>query len=238
MRTKKLGLKIGLRSGRKWGRKRRPILWLAGCALFVGGSAASWAAEPKPSEYLIAETEELRMAATAGPRAITDGASYWILRSNGYVQVKEGANGFHCFVERSWSGPSPSNTRLFDPRVRAPHCINPEGAQTTMREMFFVAELAMAERSPEEIEREVDEAYAEGRLTLPTELSLTYMMSKHQWLGERIGAWQPHVMLWVPYLTEEKVGAIAALGTPNAMLGGQPGSRRSVLIFPVPEFLE
>jgi len=211
---------------------------VAGTVLIFGVSSVGLAANPKPSEYLIPEKEEIRMAATAGPRSITDDATYWVLRASGYEQSKAGTNGFHCFVERSWSGPSPDNSRLFDPRVRAPHCINPEGARTTMREMFFVAEMAMASRSPKEIDSEVDRAYADGRLTLPIELSLTYMMSKHQWLGERIGAWQPHVMLWVPYLTEEKVGEITSFGTPNAMLAGQPGSRRSVLVFPVPEFLE
>ena len=193
---------------------------------------------PPPKEYLMDEAEELKLASTAAPAAISSGATYHVLRSTGFTEARKGTNGFHCFVERSWSGPSATNTRNFDPSTRAPHCINPEGGRTTMREIFLVAEKAMAGGTQEEIDRAVDQAYAEGTLTLPTELSLTYMMSAHQHLG-KAGAWQPHVMLWLPYLTESQVGEIA-LGrrTPNAVLAGKVGSRRTVLVFPVPEFIE
>ncbi|MEM7350381.1 MAG: hypothetical protein AAF657_06215 [Acidobacteriota bacterium] len=207
-------------------------LWLATIA-----AVPCLAADQEVGAYLMDEAEELRMAATAGPQAITAGATYYVLRRSGYERAKVGDNGFHCFVERSWSGPSRDNVRTFDPRVKAPHCINPEGARTTLREIFLVAELAMAGRSREEIESAVDRAYGNGTLTLPNSLSLTYMMSKHQWLGERVGPWQPHVMLWIPYLTKDQVGNIAR-PTANAMLAGKPGSRRSVLVFPVPEFIE
>lgn len=196
------------------------------------------AEQPAPERYLIEEAEELHLAASAAPAAISSGATYHVLRRNGYAEVREGTNGFHCFVERSWSGPSPTNTRNFDPSIRAPHCINPEGARTTLREIFLVAELAMAGHPAEEIDRQVERAYADGDLTLPTELSLTYMMSKHQHLG-RAGSWRPHVMLWLPYLTESQVGEIAmGRRTPNALLAGKVGSRRTVLVFPVPDFIE
>ena len=199
--------------------------------------ALTHAAAFDPKAFLMDETEEVRLAATAGPEVITSGATYYVLRSGGYTLASAGSNGFHCFVERSWSGPTPDNARTFDPKVKAPHCINPEGARTTMKEMFMVAELAMAGTSPEQIESTVDRAFSDGTLTLPTELSLTYMMSKHQWLGDRVGAWHPHVMLWIPYLTHDQVGKIT-YGTPNALLAGKPGSRRSVLVFPVPDFIE
>ena len=207
--------------------------------LVVFAVASPLAAEPAaPSDYLMDEAEELRLASTAAPPAISSGATYHALKSNGFVEVRKGTNGFHCFVERSWSGPSPTNKRNFNPGVRAPHCINPEGSRTTMREIFLVAEMAMAGRTPEEIDQAVDRAYAEGSLTLPTELSLTYMMSAHQRLG-KAGAWRPHVMLWLPYLEETQVGEIAVgRGTPNAVLGGKIGSRRTVLVFPVPDFIE
>lgn len=193
---------------------------------------------PPPGDYLMEEAEELRLASSAAPAAISSGATYYVLRQDGFVEVQRGTNGFHCFVERSWSGPSPTNTRNFDPSIRAPHCINPEGARTTMREIFMVAELAMAGRAQDEIDGAIERAYADGTLTLPTELSLTYMMSKHQHLG-KAGAWRPHVMLWLPYLTEGQVGDIAmGRRTPNALLAGKVGSRRTVLVFPVPDFIE
>ena len=199
----------------------------------TAGAAEGFSAE----SYLMEPEEELRIAATAGPEAVTKGATYYRLTAEGYEKAREGDNGFHCFVERSWTGPAPDNSRAFDPKVKAPHCINPEGARTTMQEIFLVAELAMAGRSSEEIDEAVDRAYRDGSLSLPRTLSLTYMMSAHQWLGERVGAWHPHVMLWIPFLTQEDVGNIASPRTPNALLAGKPGSRRSVLVFPVPSFI-
>ncbi len=193
---------------------------------------------PSPESYLMNEAEELKLAASAAPEAISSGATYYVLKRDGFAEARKGTNGFHCFVERSWSGPSPTNARLFDSSIRAPHCINPEGARTTMREIFLVAEMAMAGHGQEDIDPAIERAYGDGTLTLPTELSLTYMMSKHQHLG-RAGAWKPHVMLWLPYLTESQVGDIAVgRRTPNAVLAGKVGSRRTVLVFPVPDFIE
>lgn len=207
-----------------------------GLAFFVTGICA--AAAPTPDAFLMDPAEERRIAATAGPEAITSGATYYLLTRNGFESSEPGTNGFHCFVERSWTGPHPKNLRIFDPKVKAPHCINPEGARTTMQEMFLVSKLAMAGRSAQEIDLAVDRAYQDGSLKLPESLSLTYMMSKHQWLGEHVGAWHPHVMLWIPFLSEDQVGGIAGFDQPNALLAGQPKSRRSVLVFPVPTFIE
>ena len=216
--------------------------WIALISLTLLGMAGMLRAETATDEglraYLMDEQEEVRLAATAGPEGITRGASYHVLRPQGFVKVKDGTNGFHCFVERSWTGPAPDNSLNFNPRVRAPHCINPEGARTTMQEIFLISRLALAGKTPEDIRDAVDRAYSDGTLTLPTELSLTYMMSGHQFLGDRVGAWHPHVMLWIPYLTEQQVGSIAGFNNPNAFLAGKPGSRRSVLVFPVPQFIE
>ena len=214
----------------------RPIT--LACLWTLASATMILAAEPDPDAFLMDPAEERRIAATAGPEAVTSEATYYLLTRDGFQKVEDGTNGFHCFVERSWTGPDPTNARIFDPKVKAPHCINPEGARTTLQEMFLVSKLAMAGKKAEEIDRAVDRAYADGTLRLPEGLSLTYMMSKHQWLGERVGAWHPHVMLWVPYLSEGQVGKIAGFDQPNAYLAGKPGSRRSVLVFPVPTFIE
>ena len=211
------------------------MLMMAACVMPAMGAETDAKAEFDARAYLIEEAEELRLAATAGPKEITEGATYYVLRADGYAKVKDGTNGFHCFLERSWSGPSSVNKRGFNPRVRAPHCINPEGARTTMQEIFMVAKLAMAGHSGEEIDRVIERAYADGDLTLPTSLSLTYMMSKHQHLADAVGAWKPHVMMWIPYLTKDQVGLYRSS---SANLEGKPGSRRTVLVFAVPEFIE
>lgn len=205
-------------------------------------SATTTAAAPAmatafdPQPFLMSEEEEIHMASTAGPPEISKDASFYVLRKDrGYEKVKDGSNGFHCFVERSWSGPTPK--RLPDPRVRAPHCINNEGSHTTMQEIFMATKLGMEGKSSDEIDAVLDRAYRDGALKLPVDLSMTYMMSKHQWLAEGIEAWHPHMMFWIPYLTEQKVGPITKLTTKNAVLAWA-GSRRSVLVVRVPDWIE
>ena len=216
-------------------RRTKWINWTAAAALTLAAGSAS-AGTTDMSEYLMDEADELAIAATAGPNSITENATYYVLRESGFERVVDGTNGFHCFVERSWTGPRRGTDRAFDPKVRAPHCINDEGSETTMQEIFMVSHMAMAGHGNEEITREIDAAHADGRLRLPERLSLTYMMSKHQYLAEGIEAWHPHVMIWIPYLTEADVGNIP-FGTKNAVLGFPPGTRRTVLIIPVPEFI-
>lgn len=182
--------------------------------------------------YSMDEAEEIRLARTAGPESITADASVYVLRSRGYELVEKGSGPFHCFVERSWGAPHPENAITFNPKVRAPHCINAEGARTTMQEVFRVAELALAGHGSDEINRRIEAELAAGELETPTGLALTYMMSKHQWLGEGPAAWKPHVMLWMPGLTRDQVG-----GGNDTFLVGKPGSHRACLVVAVSNFI-
>lgn len=182
--------------------------------------------------YFMDEDEEIRMALTAGPESVTADASVYVLRRNGFELVRKGSGEFHCFVERSWRAPHPENEITFDPRVRAPNCINGEGARTVMKEMFKVSGLALQGLSSDEINRRIDAAFTAGELENPSRVALTYMMSKHQWLGERPGSWKPHVMIWSPGLTGAEVG-----GGNGAFLAGKPGSHRACLVVAVADFI-
>lgn len=203
----------------------------------LGLFTALTAAAGSMDAYLMEREEELALAATAGPPAVTAGATYYVLGEEGFGRAAEGDNGFHCFVERSWTGPTSDNRILFDPQTRAPHCINEVGARSTMEEMFLVSRLAMAGRDGDEIEAQVDRAYADGELRLPVGLSMTYMMSKHQDLGQGLGAWRPHLMLWIPYLEGVEAGPFPP-GSAQPQIFNKRGSRRTVLVVPVASFIE
>lgn len=182
--------------------------------------------------YFMNEAEEIGLARTAAPAAIAAQASVHVLTAKGYELAERGEGEFHCFVERSWSAPDPENRITFDPRIRAPHCINAEGAQTIMQEDFMVARLALEGLSGDEINRRVRAALASGELRSPSGMALTYMMSRHQWLGEGQSAWKPHVMLWMPGLTRAEVG-----GGNDTFMVGKPGSHRTCLVVAVSNFL-
>lgn len=181
--------------------------------------------------YFMNEAEEIRLARTAGPESVSAEASVHVLRDTGFELVERGTNGFHCFVERSWAAPRPDNSILFNPVVRAPNCINAEGARTVMRERFLIAKLALEGHDSAEINRRVDAARAAGELEDPTGVALTYMMSKHQKIGPNLDAWKPHVMLWSPGLTRDEV-----VGGNDTFLAGKPGSHRACLVVAVENF--
>ena len=207
-------------------------LMIAACLLVAGSASAS----RNIDAYLMAPDEELALAATAGPKSITEGASYYLLHRHGFELARQGSNGWYCFVERAWFRAVDGSTD-YDPRVRAPHCINDEGSQTRMRELFMISRLAIEGHTKEDVDRIINAAYASGDLRPPRRLVLTYMMSRHQWLGEKVGNWYPHVMLWLPYLDTESIGT-NDLMSGHPVIGNGAGTRDSILIIPVTEFID
>ena len=183
-------------------------------------------------DYMMEKAEELRLAATAGPVGVTAAASYYVLTANGFERETEGSNGWHCFVERAFFVPSSSGSG-YDTSIRAPHCINAEGAATRMQEVFMRARLALEGLDQEAVNAAVNAAFQSGDLRPPAGFAMTYMMSPEQWLGDDAGHWHPHLMLWVPYLDNEDVGGNPPMGV-LPFIGSDSGSRSAVLIVAVP----
>ena len=181
--------------------------------------------------YMIETAEELRLAATAAPESVTSKATFHVLADAGFEVEIAGENGWHCFVQRAFFSRSGTSSE-YDTRIRAPHCINAEGAATRMREIFLRTRLALAGQSSDEIDAIVDSAYASGDLRPPTGFAMTYMMSTEQWLGESVGAWLPHLMFWVPYLENDATGSNPPLGE-LPFIATDSGTRSAVLIVPV-----
>jgi hypothetical protein len=204
--------------------------------LLVFVSMPVLAAGPRDiSAYLMDPDDERRLAATAAPPSVSRAASYYRLTADGFVRVETGSNGWHCFVERAFWVPTRRDAAEFDPRIRAPHCINEAGARSRMREVFLEAELAIAGKTRAEARADVDAAFRDGRLRPPDGFAMTYMMSPEQWLGEDAGHWHPHLMFWVPYLSNAETGGNPPLGR-LPFVDGSSGMRSSVLIVAVPPY--
>ena len=204
-------------------------------ALLLISAVAATASARDMTPYLMEPAEEHRLASTAAPAAVTRDASYYRLTTEGYIMTSEGANGWHCFVERAFWTPSTSDAGKLDARIRAPHCINEAGATSRMQELFMEARLAIAGLSREEAAAELDAAFSDGRLRPPEGFAMTYMMSPEQWLGEQAGHWHPHLMFWVPYLSNQEVGGNAPFGT-LPFIDSSAGTRSAVLIVAVPPY--
>ena len=107
-----------------------------------------------------------------------------------------------------------------DPRVNGvfPMCFDPEAARTQMPEEMMKTELYTRRLDDATVQRQVDAAFASGTLHHPTKPAILYMMSSHQLLTATdaqgthlIGAWKPHVMIYMP---QASVGQFA-LGAEN-----------------------
>jgi hypothetical protein len=172
----------------------RSALVVSTLVAVTGSLGAQQESRPDGPE-LMNEREEARLALSAAPPHLHQDASVMVLRRDGYRLAREGTNGFTCFVER---GP--------DPRVRAPQCLDAIATQYVLPVKLEETRLRLEGLSPEQIDAEIARGFADGRFRPPTEPAFNYMLSAGQYLGEDVGQWNPHVMVYTPYRTNRQLG--------------------------------
>src|SRR5436309_3102378 len=91
---------------------------------------------PPLSEYMMPRSDEIGLAKSAAPDNISSHATIKVLTASGFQTVHDGDNGFVCVVMRGWAAPtySPVQFRdlVYDAKVRAPICFNPEASRTVL----------------------------------------------------------------------------------------------------------
>jgi len=171
---------------------------------------------PRP---LLERDREIALARSAGPSAVTDSATIFVLTSRGYEVAVHGTNGAACYVSRDWLA------------SLEPHCFDPEGAQTILPLAMQRVTLMHLGKTPAEADREIAEGLMSGKFRLPRRPVVSYMLSAAQILvsedGRNVGAWRPHLMIYYPYLTTKDLGfvndgtqeiAISDAGKPTASI--------------------
>ena len=221
-----------------------PLMWIlaAGAAVILvftalmSSSAQVATTYPPLDEYLMAQDAEIALARSAAPATISDRATIKVLTPSGYDVVSEGDNGFVCMVLRGWSAPTytPAQLRnlVYDPRVRAPICFDPEAARSVMPYYELRTELGLEGNAPDQIAAGVEAAYAEGELPRRDRVSFAYMWSADQYLFEEAGAWHPHVMVFAPYYENAMVGG-NEFGSPLPQVTDDAGTPFTVVVIPV-----
>lgn len=204
-------------------RRRIRTLAAALAAVTLAGTGPARADEPTAgSPEPLPREQEVAAALEAGPASIAEDAGVYALEASGYVQVRPSGNGFHCLVGRSAPG-------SFEPQ-----CFDEEGSATILRELLLTAELRARGLGTEEVEAGVAAAYADGRLRAPSRPGINYMLSERNLVpvDEKgtIRPYRPHVMFYVPYLTNRDVGA--GPGSPVFVVG--EGTPSAYAIVPVP----
>ena len=191
---------------------------------------------PPFREYSMARDAELELIKTAAPPSITKRATLKVLTPNGYQVAHQGENGFTCVVMRGWSAPTYTPEQFvgltYEAAIRAPICFDPTASRTVLPYYELRSKLGMEGKTPAEISDGVARAYANGTLPRREGVSFAYMWSADQHLGQGIGHWRPHVMVFAPYYTNGMVGG-NAFGSAMPQLSDDAGTPFAVVVIPV-----
>lgn len=204
--------------------------------LLPAGPAAAQRAYPPIDGYLMPRDAEVALAKSAGPPAVSDRATVKVLTKTGFVVAHEGDNGVVCLVMRGFSAPTytpaPLRDIVYDATIRAPICFTAPAAKTALPYYELRTRLALGGRSPDEIAKAVEAAYARGELPKRGAVTFGYMWSKHQHLGPGIGAWRPHMMVFAPDYENAWVGG-NAFGSELPVVTDDAGTPFAVVVIPV-----
>jgi hypothetical protein len=175
---------------------------------------------------LMEQQKEVKLALSACPTAVASNAGVYVLQSSGYVKVRESQNGFTAMVQH-----------LFPTSVE-PLCMNAEGTRTHLPQVLKVAELRAQGKNLGEIKTFMDDAFTKGVFQLPSRTSIDYMLSTQNVVPTDKGVvepFPPHVMIYVPYLTNAELGAdVDAKGNPaGPAFVAREGTRDATIIITV-----
>ena len=207
-------------------------------AMLVASVARLADAQSTPSAYPakpvpLPDSIEIALATSAAPAELSSYATVYAVRDGKVVTLRAGTNGSSCMVARDSHAGS-----LY------PICYNPEGARTVLKRELMQVRLRTLGVAEDSIDRAVEAAYKSGELEIPKDVALAYMMSPHQLLfssagkdGRRVGAWHPHLMLYVPGATPAKLG-LSDSGTGDPIQVGSPGTPQAEVIVKLPKWAD
>jgi hypothetical protein len=205
-----------------------PLIVLA--ALVLIAASPLGAQSPSPGlPALLPRAEEIALARSAAPPSVSDSATVFVLERGGFVLAERGSNGVTCLVNRS------------HPEALEPHCYDAEGSRTIVPIRLAEAKLREAGRSNEEIEAAIAAGIRNGGFELPARAVMSYMMSSAQVLhddaGRRVGAWKPHLMIYMPYVRPADLG-VSGSGAGGAPVVADAGGALASVVVVVPEFVD
>ncbi len=189
---------------------------LTALLLGYGTALAAQTNTPKPAyDFSLPREERIKLAESAAPPEISSKAAVYLLEKTGYVKIREGTNGFSCFVDRQ------------HPLNLEPTCFDAEGSDSTLATRLFVEELRASNKSEEEINVAIQDGYKTGKFHAPRKPGIVYMLSTSGCLylaqANQIVHLPPHLMFYAPYATDKDIGSPpASRDMPRVLRPGQP----------------
>jgi len=210
--------------------------WAYGLALFccaIGSAEAEEARTVYPAmaplaQYQVASrSEEVALARSAAPTSVSGDAEVLTLGAHGYERTTEGKNGFVCLVERSWAADF-DDAEFWNPKIRAPMCLNPAAARTVLPDYLERTEWVLAGSAKSDMIARTRAAIAANRFVMPDPGAMCYMMSKQGYLSDADGHWHPHLMFFLAHTDGAAWGANLK-GSPIFAAQGDPETGHDVL---------
>jgi hypothetical protein len=176
----------------------RTLSMVATLVAATAGSVPAQVADRAAAVEILSLEKETRLALSAAPEHLRDGAGVLALTAGGFVSVRQSANGFTCVVNRD------------HPLNRKPTCYDAEGTATVLPKVRFVGELMIEGVELEEIERRVQAKFDAGEFVAPRRPGVAYMLSHeirnyNPKTGE-VDGFPPHVMFYAPNVTNADIG--------------------------------
>lgn len=196
-------------------------------AMMLPAAVAAQTADTPP---VLSEAEEIALARSAAPPSVSTEATVLVLRHGKYQEVRRGSNGVTCIVSRSL------------PLAIEPICYDPEASRTILPMEILRVEKRLAGVAADDIERLIAEGIGSGELVLPRRPAMAYMMSAGQILYSdaetRVGAFYPHLHLFMPYATAEQFGGPQGDPATTGAFMFDAGKPTANLVVVVREFVE
>jgi hypothetical protein len=123
---------------------------------------------------------------------------------------------------------------------RYPICFDSEAARTLLLRELKELTLRASGMTEAQVQSAVDAAYKSGELKSPSKPAIAYMMSPRQVLfssasaeGRRVGAWHPHLMIAMPFVTRAQFG-LSAESSVDVISLDHEGTAAAQLVVKVP----
>jgi hypothetical protein len=188
---------------------------VCGLAFLLGAIGSAGADDAKPAyptmapiqQYRVASAaDEIALSRSAAPTSISGDASVLTLGSHGYETALKGKNGFVCLVWRSWTAGF-DDAEFWNPKLRAPICLNPAAARTVLPTYLEKTEWVLAGVSKADMINRTRAELAAHRIPTPEPGAMAFMMSKQGYLSDADGHWHPHLMIFLAHTDGADWGA-------------------------------
>jgi hypothetical protein len=152
---------------------------------------------------LLPPEHEIELALTAGPEHLRRDATVYVFGKDGYKKTHSGTNGFTCMVNRDGNQTGDNDLK--------PTCWDPEGTATIVPVMLRVGELMAQGKTADEIKRDIDGGFSDGRFFSPRKTGIAYMLRGDLQYDPKTKkimktSFPPHYMIYAPGVTNTDIG--------------------------------